>query len=108
MKDLTYDRLFDNTDNLLRLARDRRRLAVDAHPRLAYAVRLRDDTGRDQELVFAAAPDFGDIEREARRRGICGQVHIREVTVRAIKARPLLLMPWQRVRARERQAMAAE
>lgn len=108
MKDLNYDRLFDNTDHLLRIARDRRRLAVDAHPRLAYAVRLRDDTDRDQELIFAATPDFGDIEREARRRGIIGQVHICEVTVRAIKPRPLLLTPWQRVRARQRFAVAAE
>lgn len=108
MKDLSCDRLFDNTDHLLRIARDRRRLAVDACPRLAYVVRLRDDAGRDQELVFDTSPDFGDIEREARQRGILGQVHILDMTVRAIKPRPLLLMPWQRVRARERTAIAAE
>ena len=108
MKDLDHDRLFANTDNLLRIARDRRRLAVDAHPRLAYVVRLRDDTGRDQELVFATSPDFGNIEREARKRGILGQVHILEVTVRTVRPRPLLLLPWQRLRARQRFAVAAE
>lgn len=83
-------------------------MAVDAHPRLAYIVRLRDDTGRDQELTFGTSPDFADIQRQAREIGICGQVHIREVTVRAVKPRPLLLLPWQRVRAREGQAIAAE
>ena len=102
MKDLTYDRLFDSADSLSRIARDRRRLAVDAHPRLAYIVRLRDDTGRDQELVFANSPGFWDIEREARQHGILGQVHILDVTVRATRPRPLVLMPWQRVRAGER------
>ena len=107
MKDLSYDRLFDNTDCLLRVARDRRRMAIDANPRLAYVVRLRDDTGQYQELAFATSPEFADIQREARRRGILGQVHICEVTVRAVKPRPLLLLPWQRVRARERRASAA-
>jgi len=108
MKDLDHDRLFDNTDNLARIARDRRRLAVDAHPRLAYIVRLHDDTGRDQELAFATSPEFGDIQREARAAGILGQVHILDVTVRATKPRPLVLMPWQRVRARQRLGIAAE
>ena len=106
MKDLDYDRLFDNADNLLRIARDRRRMALDAHPRLAYTVRLRDDTGRDQELVFATSPEFGDIQREARAAGILGQVHIFDVTIRATKPRPLELMPWDRVL--ERRAVAAE
>jgi hypothetical protein len=106
MKDLEHDRLFDNVDNLARIARDRRRMAIDAHPRLAYIVRLRDDTGRDQELTFATSPEFGDIQREARAAGILGQVHILDVTVRATKPRPLVLMPWDRVR--EGRVVAAE
>ncbi|MCB9892737.1 MAG: hypothetical protein H6833_13875 [Planctomycetes bacterium] len=65
---------------------------------MAWVVRLRDDHGDDVDLVFSTSPDFPRIERAARDRGICGEIHIREVTVRSIKPRPLWLAPWMRAR----------
>lgn len=105
MKDLLNEqRLFDNADNLARLARDRRIAAINASPRMAFVARLRDDQGHLRDLPFDTAPDFAQIERAARQHGICGQVHIVEIVARVVKPRPLLLTPWMR----KRHLLAAE
>lgn len=104
----THDRLFDNTHQFLSMARNRRRKAIDAHPRLAYAVRLRDLMGGEKEIVFDTSSELDDIRGVAQAAGILGQVQILDVTVRTTKPRPLLLQPWARPSAGQSFGVAAK
>lgn len=85
--------MFDTTANLLRVAQNRRRDAINAHPRLMWVVRLLDDAGHPMELKFETSPDFARIARRARDMGVHGQVHLIGVNVQTVRPRPLLLGP---------------
>lgn len=116
VKDKTMETLFGNTPieeldvrtNLLALARNRRVAAVDAHPRLAYVAHFCDDLGLKQEVAFATSAEFEDIEQRTREIGLRKKIEILDVSVRAIKPRPLVLSPWQRIKAYDELAIAAE
>lgn len=116
VKDKTMETLFGNTPieeltvgtNLLVLARNRRVAAVDAHPRLAYVAHFCDDLGLKQEVAFATSAEFEDIAQRTREIGLSKKIEILDVRVRAIKPRPLVLSPWQRIKAYDDMALAAE
>lgn len=94
--------------NLLALARDRRVAAVNAHPRLAYVARLRDHMGLQHEIAFATSAEFETVEKNTRENGLCNKIEVLDMNVRAIKPRPLVLSPCQRIKAYHALAIAAE
>lgn len=116
VKDKMMESLLENTPieeltvgtNLLALARDRRVAAIDAHPRLAYVARLCDDLGLKHEVAFATSAEFEGIEQRTREIGLRKKIEILDVSVRAIKPRPLVLSSWQRIKAYDDLAFAAE
>jgi hypothetical protein len=93
---------------LLALARNRRVAAVNAHPRLAYVARLRDHMGLQHEIAFATSTEFESIERNTHENGLCSKIEVLDMNVRAIKPRPLVLSPCQRIKAYHPMAIAAE
>jgi hypothetical protein len=108
MNQHTTDRLFDQADTLVALARARRVDAINRNPRLSWVVVVDADGIGNATLVFDTAPDFEQVVSEARAHGVLGQVRVRSITTQATKPRPLLLLPWHRVRARQRLGIAAE
>ena len=94
--------------NLLALARERRGAAVDGHPRLAYVARLRDHMGLQHEIAFATSTEFETVEKNTRENGLCDKIVVLDMNVRAIKPRPLVLSPCQRIKAYHALAIAAE
>lgn len=69
--------------------------AINASPNLHWVVLVEGAT-----LTFDRAPTYAQIVRAGQNSGITGDVVIRSITVGQKKPRPLLLMPWQRVRDR--------
>ncbi len=100
MRDLddVTDRLFDTAEQGVRLARARRVDAINHNPRLSWVVEIDNDGVGSAELVYDQAPEFEKIVADARRRGVLGYVQVRSITVRRMKQRPLVLMPWHRAR----------
>ncbi|WFE74247.1 hypothetical protein [Roseinatronobacter sp. S2] len=96
--------MLDDSDNLFlksdfhfaaRIAQSRID-AIDASPRLHWAVTVQ---GLDAPLTFDTHPDHAQIIAAARDAGVYGFVRVLRVGVGQKRPRPLLLMPWQRVRS---------
>lgn len=71
--------------------------AINAAPNLHWLVET-EAADTVVTLTFDTAPSFPTIVAVAQAKGIAGMVRVRSVRVGRKRPRPLVLLPWQRVR----------
>jgi hypothetical protein len=81
--------------------------AINNNEALHWVVQVRHGA-ETKELTFDRAPSFGQIVRRVHALGFMGEVNVSSIKVGRKRPRPLLVLPWQRRTARQRQAVAAE